>query len=88
MYKRQLQLLKALKHSGRKLSELADEVTVYPQVLKNARIKNENKKKYSSDPVIAEEINRVEELMAGEGRVLTVSYTHLDVYKRQVLIFY
>ena len=65
-----LQLLKALKHSGRKLSELADEVTVYPQVLKNARIKNENKKKYSSDPVIAAEINRVEELMAGEGRVL------------------
>jgi phosphoglucosamine mutase len=52
------------------LSELADEVTIYPQVLKNARIKNENKKKYSSDPVIAAEINRVEELMAGEGRVL------------------
>ena len=48
------------------MSELADEVTIYPQVLKNARIKNENKKKYSSDPVIAAEINRVEELMAGE----------------------
>ncbi len=65
-----LQLLKALKLSGRKLSELADEVTIYPQVLKNAQIKNENKKKYSSDPEIAAEIKRVEELMAGEGRVL------------------
>ncbi|NLT48260.1 MAG: phosphoglucosamine mutase [Clostridiales bacterium] len=65
-----LQLLSALKRSGRKLSELADEVTIYPQVLKNARIKNENKRKYDKDPEIAAEIKRVEEIMAGEGRVL------------------
>jgi len=65
-----LQLLNALKLSGKKLSELADEVTIYPQVLKNARIKNENKKKYSKDPEIAAEIKRVEDAMAGEGRVL------------------
>jgi len=65
-----LQLLKAVKTSGRKLSELADEVSIYPQVLKNAKIKNENKKKYMNDPEIAQEIRRLEELMAGEGRVL------------------
>jgi phosphoglucosamine mutase len=65
-----LQLLKALKVSGKKLSEMADEVTIYPQVLKNAKIKNENKKKYVNDPEIAAEIKRIEELMAGEGRVL------------------
>lgn len=65
-----LQLLKAVKKSGKKLSELADEVTIYPQVLKNAKIKNENKKKYMNDPEIAAEIKRLEDLMAGEGRVL------------------
>lgn len=65
-----LQLLKAVKESGVKPSVLADEVTIYPQVLKNARIKNENKKKYLSDPEISAEIERLESMMAGEGRVL------------------
>lgn len=65
-----LQLLKAVKESGIKPSMLADEVTIYPQVLKNARIKNENKKKYLSDPEISAEIERLESMMAGEGRVL------------------
>ncbi|MDF3000092.1 MAG: phosphoglucosamine mutase [Bacillota bacterium] len=65
-----LQLLKAVRESGIKPSILADEVTIYPQVLKNARIKNENKKKYLSDPEISAEIERLESMMAGEGRVL------------------
>jgi phosphoglucosamine mutase len=65
-----LQLLKAIKVSGKKPSELSDEITIYPQVLKNAAIKNENKKKYMDDAEISEEIKRVEALMAGEGRVL------------------
>ncbi len=65
-----LQLLRAVKASGVKPSVLADEVTIYPQVLKNAKIKNENKKKYMSDPEISAEIKRLEDLMAGEGRVL------------------
>lgn len=65
-----LQLLKAVKESGIKPSMLADEVAIYPQVLKNARIKNENKKKYLSDPEISAEIERLESMMAGEGRVL------------------
>ncbi|QOX64258.1 phosphoglucosamine mutase [Anoxybacterium hadale] len=65
-----LQLLKAVRESGIKPSVLADEVTIYPQVLKNARIKNENKKKYLSDPEISAEIERLESMMAGEGRVL------------------
>ncbi|MPN58799.1 hypothetical protein SDC9_206514 [bioreactor metagenome] len=45
-------------------------MTIYPQVLKNAKIKNENKKKYMTDPEISREIKRLEEIMAGEGRVL------------------
>lgn len=65
-----LQLLKAVKDSGSRLSLLADEVTIYPQVLKNAKVKNENKTKYMSDPEIAEEIRKLEDAMAGEGRVL------------------
>ncbi len=65
-----LQFLKALKLSGKKASELSDEITIYPQVLKNAEVKNENKKKYADDPEIKAEIARLEELMAGEGRVL------------------
>jgi len=65
-----LQLIKAVKLSGKEISALADEVVIYPQVLKNARIKNENKKKYMTDPVIVKEIKRVEDKMAGDGRVL------------------
>lgn len=65
-----LQLIKAIQSSGEKPSALADEVTIYPQVLKNAKIKNENKKKYMTDPEISSEIKRLEEIMAGEGRVL------------------
>lgn len=65
-----LQLLKAVKMSGKPLSEMAAEVTIYPQVLRNASIKNENKKKYMENPEIKAEIERVEKLMEGEGRVL------------------
>lgn len=65
-----LQLIKAVRTSGLAPSVLADEVAIYPQVLKNAKIKNENKKKYMNDPEIGNEIKRLEEIMAGEGRVL------------------
>jgi len=65
-----LQLVKAIKLSGEKVSALSDKITIYPQVLKNAAIKNENKKKYAADPEIKAEIARLEQLMSGEGRVL------------------
>jgi phosphoglucosamine mutase len=62
--------MQAMKVSGKKLSHLADEITIYPQVLKNARVKNDNKKKYMEDPEIANAIKKVEDAMEGEGRVL------------------
>lgn len=65
-----LQLLSAVKRSGKKLSELAEEVEIYPQVLRNARVKNENKQKYEQDEIISAEIKNLEEVMHGEGRVL------------------
>ena len=65
-----LQLVKAVRASGKKPSELSDQIIIYPQVLKNASIKNENKKTYMEDPEVRDEIARVEKLMDGEGRVL------------------
>ncbi len=65
-----LQLLKAYRRAGQPLSEMAAEVTIYPQVLRNAKIRNENKKRYMEHPDIRIEIDRLESLMAGEGRVL------------------
>ncbi len=65
-----LQLLRALKHSGRKLSELSKEVTVYPQVLINAKVKSGNKEAYKNDKEIIQKIETMEEKMAGTGRVL------------------
>lgn len=65
-----LQLLKAVKNSNKKLSELADEVTIYPQVLFNAKVKNENKYLYEEDETIAAEIKKLEEKIASSGRVL------------------
>jgi phosphoglucosamine mutase len=65
-----LQFMKAIDLDGRKAREIGDEITLYPQVLKNAAIKDENKKKYEKDPEIMAEITRLEDLMAGEGRVL------------------
>jgi phosphoglucosamine mutase len=65
-----LQLIRAIVHSGKRLSELADLVTIYPQVLRNAAVRNENKGRYTADGAIRAEIERIETLMAGEGRVL------------------
>lgn len=65
-----LQLLKAYKRYGKKLSELAEEMTVYPQVLINAHVKNENKHNYMENTDVKAAIEEVEKKMAGEGRVL------------------
>lgn len=65
-----LQLLQAVKESGKTLSRLAQEIEIYPQVLINAKIKNENKRLYKDDAEIVSAISAVEAEMAGEGRVL------------------
>ena len=65
-----LMLIKAVRFLGRKASELSDEIMSFPQVLKNASVKNENKNKYAKDPEIRSEMERIEEEMAGSGRVL------------------
>lgn len=65
-----LQLLSVVKESGKKLSDLAEVMTELPQVLVNAKIKNENKSKYADDKEIAQAIKEVEDKLKDKGRVL------------------
>ncbi len=65
-----LQLVKAMVSTGRRLSSLAGDIKTYPQVLVNARVKEENKTRYKEDEEIMRAIKSLEEDMAGEGRAL------------------
>lgn len=65
-----LQLVQIVKNTGKSLAELASVMKVYPQVLKNAKVKNENKFTYMDDPEIAARCKELEETFHGEGRVL------------------
>lgn len=65
-----VQLIKTVKKSGKKLSELATIMTVYPQVLINVRITAEGKKKYNNDEYIISEVQQAEMELHGDGRVL------------------
>lgn len=63
-----LQLLNVMKQTGKKLSELAAEVTTYPQELVNVRVTD--KQAALDNQKIKDAIAQVEEKMAGDGRVL------------------
>lgn len=65
-----LQVLKAIIESGKTASELAEEIEIFPQVLVNAKVKNENKEVFHKDDEVVAKIAEVEEKLAGEGRVL------------------
>jgi phosphoglucosamine mutase len=65
-----LKLCSILKESGKKLSELAACMVTYPQVLINAKVKNELKNAYLEDEEIKREIKNLEREMKGEGRVI------------------
>ncbi|HEL9635662.1 TPA: phosphoglucosamine mutase [Streptococcus suis] len=65
-----VQLTKIMKETGKKLSELAAEVTIYPQKLVNIRVENSMKDKATEVPAIAAIIEKMEAEMAGNGRIL------------------
>lgn len=65
-----LQVVRAVLLSGKKASELSDEIKIYPQVLKNARVLNENKKKYENDEEIQKAFAEVEAKLGQSGRLL------------------
>ena len=63
-------LVKVMRETGKKLSELAAQVTIYPQKLVNVRVENSMKSKAMEVPAIANIIAKMEEKMAGNGRIL------------------
>ncbi|KRM95631.1 phosphoglucosamine mutase [Liquorilactobacillus aquaticus DSM 21051] len=63
-----LQLMNVVKKTGKKLSELAAEVTTYPQELVNVRVSD--KKAAMKNEKIQVAIKEVESKMGNEGRVL------------------
>lgn len=65
-----VQLTKVMKETGKTLSELAAEVTIYPQKLVNIRVENSMKDRAMEVPAIAAIIEKMETEMAGNGRIL------------------
>lgn len=65
-----LQFMKAVAASGKKPSELSAQIRIFPQVLENANVKNENKKLYMNDEEVKNAIASIEKEMEGRGRVL------------------
>ncbi len=63
-----IQLLSIMKETGKKLSELAAEVTIYPQKLVNIRVTDKNGA--MEVPAIKAVIEEAEKEMNGEGRIL------------------
>ena len=63
-----LNVLRVMADTGRELDDLASELTSYPQVLVNVRVKQ--KKDLRSVPAIATVMERIEAKLAGQGRLL------------------
>ena len=61
---------KIVKEEGKTLSEQSALMTTYPQVLINVEVRNEVKNKFMENDEIRAEIERLEKLMDGTGRVL------------------
>ena len=65
-----VQLLAALKKSGKNLSELASLMQVYPQVIRNVRADKEMKKAVKVDEGVLKRQQELEDSMNGNGRIL------------------
>ena len=65
-----LQLMAVMKRTGKKLSELANVMDLFPQVLINAKVDNSKKNDYLKYDEIKREIEALESKFAKNGRVL------------------
>jgi phosphoglucosamine mutase len=65
-----VQLIETIVKTGKKLSELASIMKVYPQVLINVRVSPEGKQKYNNDEYIIAATQKAEMELMGDGRVL------------------
>lgn len=63
-----LSVLSVMAETGRELADLAAELVAYPQVLVNVRVRE--RKDLKSVPAVAEAMTRVEQSLAGQGRLL------------------
>ena len=77
-----LNVLRTMVLTGRTLSDLASDLTSYPQVLLNVRVRQ--KTDLASVPAVAEAIARVEAKVAGHGRLL-VRYSGTEPLLRVML---
>jgi phosphoglucosamine mutase len=77
-----LNVLRVMAETGRDLKDLASELVTYPQVLVNVRVKE--RKDLASVPAIAETMGRIEQRLAGEGRLL-VRYSGTEPLLRVML---
>ena len=65
-----LMLIKTLLENKQKASEARKIVSIFPQVLVNAKVSSEKKYDYFEDKEIQEEIKKIEEEFSDNGRVL------------------
>lgn len=66
-----VQLVDIMKETGKKLSELTEEITIYPQVLKNVQVKDRSETLHA--PQLNEIVKKVETALGETGRVLVRS---------------
>ncbi len=77
-----LNVLRTVALTGRTLADLASDLTTYPQVLLNVRVRE--KVELTSVPAVAEAIARVETRVSGQGRLL-VRYSGTEPLLRVML---
>lgn len=65
-----IQILSALAKSGKKASELAKVMTVYPQAMKNIRANAEMKSALAVDPGAQKIIDEASKILGNDGRIL------------------
>ncbi len=63
-----LQVLKVMRDSSAKLSELAGFMTKYPQILVNVKVRE--RKPFESMPAVSDQLNRCNERLQNNGRIL------------------
>jgi phosphoglucosamine mutase len=77
-----LSVLRVMAATGRSLASLAGELTTYPQVLVNVRVKE--RRALESVPAVAEVVGQVEAALIGHGRLL-VRYSGTEPLLRIML---
>ena len=82
MHRQRLETVALVVRGGRPLADLASDLTSYPQVLLNVRVRE--KVDLASVPAVAETIARVEGRVAGQGRLL-VRYSGTEPLLRVML---